>query len=319
MNKRLKRIGLILSVAALGIVTGVSVFASSPKEVADVEAVITGNDVRIAVVRPSWWENNRAGQFLRIAPTADDLTNNKTTNITYVQIESYTADTYYTTGAGYKWEAGGYDTNGVVFYDVPLTTLTGKYFDLSRIEPDDYPEPLPDPLPETTYTFATAEVWNKTAPELWNDNLLHKIWRIWGDGNGIYRPEGELAESRAVSNPVISSLLYGYLSCSNSATNGFMAFGTLNTNFNLTGHVFTEADTILDFVSEADYSSGRGDGQTVLTSAKISMMQNLYNASQPSQNIIYFDNKSTLPLIIGIALIGITSIAGLYILKRKNA
>ena len=306
MNKRLKRIGLIFTVAALGIVTGVSVFASSPKEVADVEAVITGNDVRIAVVRPSWWENNGAYQVMRIAADAADLTNGVKANITHIGIESYASDTYYTSGGGFT----EYATDGVVYYDVPIASLTGKYVDLARLSSSD---------------IETASYWNSTGPELWDNNLLHKVWRIWDNGGGIHRPapEGENeAESRNVSNGVINSLLYGYLTCSPSVLNGYGAFSDLDTSFNLTGRTYLETDTVLDYVDaegNPDYSVGRGDGWTVNTGDKVEMMGNLFIASQEAQSIGYFENKSYLPLIIGIALVGITGIAGLYILKKKRA
>ncbi|HOJ45080.1 MAG TPA: hypothetical protein PK340_03520 [Bacilli bacterium] len=232
----------------------------------ETNAVITSSDIRISVVRPSWWENDGAHQVLRIAATSDDLTNDVGANITYVGIESYTADTYYASGGGFT----EYTTAGVIFYDVPLATISGKYVDLARSSTN-------DPL--------TASVWNNTAPEAFNTNLLHKIWRIWNDGNGIYRPEGESAESRNVSNAVINSLLYGYLSCSDSTTHGYGAFNALDTNFNLSGRTYGETDTVLDFVDEDDYATGRGDGVTVLTSAKVAMMEALYDAAYPGSGL----------------------------------
>jgi hypothetical protein len=243
---------------------GMVVSIKSP--IVQTEAVITSSDIRISVVRPSWWENASAHQVLRIASSTDDLTNNVVANITYVTLESYTADTYYTSGGGFT----EYNTSGVIFYDVPLATITGKQFDLARL---------------STTDPATASVWNKTGAESFSTSLLHKIWRIWNDGNGIYRPEGASAESRNVSNAVVNSLLYGYLTCSDSTTNGFGAFNTLDTNFNLTGRTYGETDTVLDFISEDDYPAGRGDGVTVLTSAKVAMMESLYDEAYPGSGL----------------------------------
>jgi len=245
---------------------GMVVSIKSP--VVETNAVITSSDIRISVVRPSWWENASAYQVLRIAPSAADLTNNVVANITYVAIESYTADTFYTNGGFSE-----YTTSGVIFYDLPLATITGKQFDLARL---------------STTDPATASVWNRTATEVFNTNMLHRIWRIWdntGDIEGIYRPEGETAESRNVSNAVVNSLLYGYLSCSDSTTNGYGAFSALDTNFNLTGRTYLETDTVLDFESEDDYAAGRGDGVTVLTSAKVAMMEALYDAAYPGSGL----------------------------------
>jgi hypothetical protein len=81
----------------------------------------------------------------------------------------------------------------------------------------------------------------------------------------------------------------------------------------------SQVDEVLDFINQTDYSAGRGVGQWVLTSAKVAKMQSMYNASVGAVNIGYFDNKSSLPFIIGISLVGLTSIAGLYILKKKRA
>ena len=270
------------------------------------EAAITGSDIRIAVVRPAFWDDASAYQVLRIAPTEADLTNNVTANIVYVPIESYTADTYYTTGGGFT----EYPTNGVVFYDFPLATINGKYFDLARL---------------STTDTATASVWNKTVTELFATSMLHKIWRIWDNNyevfeKGIYRPDGASAESRVVSNPVISSLLYGYLTCSASTTNGYEAFAILNTNFDLTGRTFAETDTVLDFINQADYSTGRGAGVTVLTSNKILMMQAMYNAAHPGPGlrVTELDYKKNAGLVVLIGLVGISTLAGIYFLKTKK-
>jgi hypothetical protein len=220
-------------------------------------------------------------------------------NITYVEIESYTADTYYANGGGFT----EYTTDGVVFYDIPLATITGKYFDLARLSPTDPTK---------------ATVWNKTEAELFNTTMLNKIWRIFGDGSGVYRPEGIDAESRNVSNGVINSLLYGYMTCSDSANNGYGAFDSLDTNFNLTGRTFSETDTVLDFINQSDYSMGRGDGVTVLTSDKIAMMQTMYNLSLSPARITTVDFKKNTKLVFLISLIGMSALAGFYFLKSKK-
>ena len=294
MNKILR----FLPVVAL--LAGVFGITATKTDSIRAEAVITSSDVRIIVVRPSWWETVSAHQVLRVAPTAADLTNNVVANITYYQLESYTADTYYTSGGGFT----EYTTSGVVFYDVPFATITGKYVDLARLS-------TTDPL--------TASVWNKTGAEAFSTSLLHKVWRIWNDGNGIYRPEGSSAESRNVSNPVINSILYGYLSCSASETNGYAAFNTLNTNFNLTGRTFTGTDTVLDFTSETDYATGRGTGATVLTSDKVAMMQAMYNEYiAPARITTTLDFKKNAALITMIGLLGVSAIAGFYFFKTKK-
>ena len=293
----MKKILRFLPVVAL--LAGVFGVATTKSDSIRADAVVTSADIRIAVVRPGWWEGDDAYQVLRLAPTTEDLTDNVVANITYVEIESYTADTYYAAGGGFT----EYTTNGVVFYDIPLATITGKYFDLARLSPTDPTK---------------ATVWNKTEAELFNTTMLNKIWRIWGNGNGVYRPEGMDAESRNVSNGVINSLLYGYMTCSDSANNGYGAFKSLDTNFNLTGRAFSETDTVLDFINQSDYSMGRGDGVTVLTSDKIAMMQTMYNLSFSPARITTVDFKKNTKLVFLISLIGMSALAGFYFLKSKK-
>jgi hypothetical protein len=296
-RKIMKKILRFLPVVAL--LAGVFGVATTKSDSIRADAVVTSADIRIAVVRPGWWEDDDAYQVLRLAPTTEDLTDNVVANITYVEIESYTADTYYAAGGGFT----EYTTNGVVFYDIPLATITGKYFDLARLSPTDPTK---------------ATVWNKTEAELFNTTMLNKIWRIWGNGNGVFRPEGMDAESRKVSNGVINSLLYGYMTCSDSANNGYGAFKSLDTNFNLTGRTFSETDTVLDFINQSDYSLGRGAGVTVLTSNKIAMMQTMYNLSFSPARITTVDFKKNTKLVFLISLIGMSALAGFYFLKSKK-
>ena len=296
-RKIMKKILRFLPVVAL--LAGVFGVASTKSDSIRADAVVTSADIRIAVVRPDWWKNDDAYQVLRLAPTTEDLTDNVVANITYVEIESYTADTYYAAGGGFT----EYTTDGVVFYDIPLATITGMYFDLARL---------------STTDPAEATVWNKTGAEEFDTTMLNKIWRIWGDGNGVFRPEGINAESRSVSNGVINSLLYGYMTCSDSANNGYGAFDSLDTNFNLTGRTFSETDTVLDFINQSDYSMGRGDGVTVLTSDKIAMMQTMYNLSFSPARITTVDFKKNTKLVFLISLIGMSALAGFYFLKSKK-
>ncbi|HKM11429.1 MAG TPA: hypothetical protein VJZ05_03635, partial [Bacilli bacterium] len=136
---------------------------------------------------------------------------------------------------------------------------------------------------------------------------------------GIFRPDPKdsPAESRNVSNGVINSLLYGYLTCSPSTTNGYGAFVTLDDHFNLTGRTYVETDTVLDFIDEADYATGRGTDVTVLTSVKVAMMQAMANSSGMS-TLPLLDDKKNLNTISIVGLLGLTTIAGLYISSKKK-
>src|SRR5690554_6908762 len=167
-RKIMKKILRFLPVVAL--LAGVFGVATTKSDSIRGDAVVTSADIRIAVVRPDWWQDGNAYQVLRLAPTTEDLTDNVVATITYVEIESYTADTYYANGSGFT----EYTTDGVVFYDIPLATMTGKHFDLARL---------------STTDPTTATVWDKTEAEEFSTTMLNKIWRIFGDGNGVFRPE----------------------------------------------------------------------------------------------------------------------------------
>lgn len=290
----------LLSLFAFGLLFGAFGAVTHSEEPVEAEAAITVNDIRISVVRPTWWEDAGAHQVLRIASTSADLTNNVVVNITYFAMESYTSDTFYSAGGGFS----EYSTNGVIFYDLPLATISGKYFDLARL---------------STTDPATASVWNKTGAEAFNVNLLNKVWRIWNDGKGIYRPSGASAESRNVSNAVVNSLLYGYLTCSANTYNGYGAFSELNDHFNLAGRTYTESDTVLDFISTGDYGTGRGTGVTVLTSAKVAAMQSL--AAGLGGGLLSWtpsSNKNDLSNIILVFLAGFTVLGGVYFYSKKR-
>ena len=77
---------------------------------------------------------------------------------------------------------------------------------------------------------------------------------------------------------------------------------------------------IADYESQANYASGTRESTASTDAyAKYVYMQALYaEHSSSTQNIGYLNNNNAIALIIGVALIGLTSIAGLYVLKRKR-
>jgi hypothetical protein len=232
----------------------------------ETEAIIGGGDIRIGVVRLDWWENDDAVQVLRIADNAETLNNHTSTGITFVETESYSEDSYYI-GQG-TW---GYNTNGIVWYDVSLATIIGKHFDLARYGIPEYPEGTP---------------WNHTAPEQYSSGMNHTLWRLWQDGTtiGIERSSGIEAESRNIDDETLVSLLYGYLTCSSSVDNGYGAYPSLRDNFDLEGR--TIADSVV-LIHDFDYDDDNYDYLTddrielnVKISDKIAYMKANYEASQ---------------------------------------
>jgi len=292
----------IKQIALTAIILAGLAFSFSGTKPTPVEAAITSSYLRITVVRPSWWDDDSNWQVLRVADSDTILNNNTYASITYYSIESYVSDTYYNVGAG---GFGEYDCDGVVFYDVPISSISGKYIDLARLSTNDP---------------ATATVNNKTTAEVYTLGLNNRLWRIWNNpagDEGIYRPEGESAESRNVSNAVISSLLYGYLTCSANVSNGYLAYPALNANYNLSGRTYLETDTVLDFVSVDDYAAGRGTGVTVEVSDKVAAMAVEYAASQSSgfisttidnakDNYLLLATLGTIAVLISVAFLAIT-------------
>ncbi len=287
---------------ATSLLVGVLAFAVPHSEIQETKAAnFTSDYIRIAVVRPDWWENDDVYQPLRIAETSAALDNNTHSDITYFGVESYVADTYYTAGGGFT----EYNTNGIIFYDLPIADITGKYFDLARLSSE---------IP------SAAAVYDKTAPELFDASMLHKIWRIWGNGNGVFRPEGTEAESRNISNAAVTSILYGYLTCSPSTTNGYGAFNNLNTNFNLNDRVFADTDVLAyDYASAAEYATGVRTAENVKTADKVAMMSALASGSpSPSGFIPMFVNKNNLIVILALGLLSIVSVGCFYFIRNKK-
>jgi hypothetical protein len=233
----------------------------------ETEAVIGGGDIRIGVVRNSWWEDGSAVQVLRIADTAEILNNHTSASITFFTMESYTYDSYYDEGEEGVFDE--YTTDGIIWYDVPLATIDGKYFDLARYDVPAYPD---------------GEPWNRTSAEQYESGWNHMLWRIWGDGNGVTRPSGTEAESRNIDDETLVSLLYGYLTCSSSVDNGYGAYPSLRDNFDLEGR--TIADSVV-LIHDFDYDDDNYDYLTddrielnVKISDKIAYMKANYEASQ---------------------------------------
>ena len=136
-----------------------------------------------------------------------------------------------------------------------------------------------------------------------------------------------------ILNTFFAKVLEGYLTCIDSVDNGYGAFNVMDSSF-LPRTVVGEEEIwymsgnlggllIADYESQANYASGTRES-TASTDAleKYDALRSRYNAANPSdptQNIGYFDNNNAIAIIIGIALVGLTSLAGLYVLKRKRA
>lgn len=170
-------------------------------------------------------------------------------------------------------------------------------------------------------------------PELvWSASDYGKVLYV-GDANpgpGYTLSTGIIDDAVINSLGLLDIVLEGYLSCSPSAANGFNAFPNINLTFfkkaNGDWKTGGNLDTILitDFsgIGISGYSSEKGTAFTTDGWTKYTRLEAMYNAANPSgptQNIGYFDNNNAIAIIIGIALVGLTSLAGLYLLKHKRA
>lgn len=194
-----------------------------------------------------------------------------------------------------------------VYYDLPTSALEGKSVGVSIVS-----TPYNKLYVEVPAVAYTAGDNNK----VWKINLASEVWSI---------SKGAIVNR--IYNTFFAKVLEGYLSCSTSEVNGYMAFDDLDANFlPRTGEVWNmEGDLggnmIDDYANQgqANYTTGTR-GNSVDAYAKYLQMQNFYTAwLHSTQNIGYFENNNAIALIIGIALVGLTSIAGLYVLKKKRA
>ena len=214
----------------------------------NVYSIADSSLVRIFVVRPSFWSEDFAKQFLRTADSADDL-NNKGSSIQYFPVTGYTSDTYYDNSTIGDGTFNEYAADGIIYYDIPKSAFFDgtnyKFFDLIRENPSD-----------------NNVIWNDTGNHQFSLGMNHRILRIFGDGAGLVTSiSGTEAESRNISDNSLPVVLSGYLSCESSNINGYLAYSDLKDNFDLEGRgdlsgvVFNDFSyTIIDGVVSFDYT-----------------------------------------------------------------
>ena len=199
-----------------------------------IEALSDSTKMRIFVVRPAFWDDGGAIQYLRTAPSANDLDNK--TNISYYTISGYTADTFYDESTSGDNTFNEYAAAGIVYYDIPISSIENNYFDLIRENPND-----------------PNDIWNDTGNHAYFSGINHRILRIWGNGGGLVTNiAGVEAESRNVANATLPVILSGYFTCSNSSINGYGAYADLRDNFNLEGRGSLAGISMTDFTYSGD-------------------------------------------------------------------
>ncbi|MDD3938376.1 MAG: hypothetical protein PHU55_01295 [Bacilli bacterium] len=193
------------------------------------------------------------------------------------------------------------------YYDLPISVLTGNISisivnSLLKVVVE---------VPEVAYSAGNNS-------EIWKVDYVSEAWSI---------TKGAITQR--IYNTFFAKVLEGYLSCSDSEVNGYMAFGSIDENFlprtgepevwNMEGDL--AGNLIADYETQANYDSGTREAVVSTDAfAKYEFMRVRYEGSSGAQiDVGYFSNDSYVALIIAIALIGLTSIAGLYILKKKRA
>ncbi len=202
--------------------------------------------IRIPVVRPIFWNDNETTttlQVLRVSSSNTALQTNTPTvsdlnQMTLYMIREFNDDSFYTPLSEGFTTNGGYATDGVVYYDLPLDLIKGKYFDLARINAVDpiFAGSNNGSVFNRTSGSSAEQFTVVTVDDISNPNfptLVNRIWEIFGDGTGIFRPSGVSARSRTVSNDTVQNLLTAYDTCSSSIYNGAGSFKALNDHFNL--------------------------------------------------------------------------------------
>lgn len=203
------------------------------------------------------------------------------------------------------YEAAIHEGRWFAYYDMPLAAFTGgpnvELVVFSNLKEEKI-------IPTGNYTIG--------------DN--NKIWKIKADESGV--DKGEITER--ILPKFFAKVLEGYLTCSDSAENGFNAFPMIDTNFlprdgeghwNMQGNL--DGNIIIDYagVGVGGYGADRGVGEEVDAYDKYVALQNMYNANnqEGGGNITNRANTTSLSVWI-VLLIGLSAAAGFYFLNEKK-
>lgn len=291
---------LTLAILSLGF-TGLTL--QKEKERLKTEAVVfTDEYIRIPVVRLNWWHDNDAFQPLVIADDAGFQVNAK---------EIAPEDWVSAAGHGEGPYKNEYLAAGFLFYDVKYTEIYGKYVKLGR----------------RSASGKIGSYWDQTSAQVFGDSHMHTVWRMYTSyGNSFYAlDDNDNGEGTHVNNNFVAHMLYGYLTCSNSDINGYMAYGTLNARFDLDKRTQVDDVTVYDFADKDHYGSGRygdkgdesGGNLEVKLGEKITAMKLAYEKTNNKQSQLIINTPSmNTPIII--STLGLTTITGYYFLTRKK-
>ncbi len=185
------------------------------------------------------------------------------------------------------------------YYDVPISELTGDI----GITIVNASLGVTVEIPAVPYTAGDNN-------KVWKINFVDPNWSI---------TKGAITER--IYNSFFAKVLEGYLSCDESAINGFMAFDDIDTNFlprtaevwNMEGDL--GGQLIKDFLDKTDYTTGTRETVAATDAyAKYTMMQGLFNAENGggSSGLIQVVESATtnVSYIIALMIMTLTLLAG---------
>lgn len=198
------------------------------------------------------------------------------------------------------------------YFNVRYDLIAGKRFQVARMNP--------------TITAGSYKAWNITNVQTFSDANITKVWKVELAGSGGWSNfwfSGSAGNT--LSSESVSYVLEGYMTCSPSPRNGYMAYPGLKDTYSLEDRL-VNTTTLRDFddtnYGENTYGIGRQNdsGEKITTvGAKVTKMKALYEAATTPPPGTNATNKTLnyVNIIVIISLIGLTSLFGIYILKRK--
>jgi hypothetical protein len=208
----------------------------------------------------------------------------------------------------FEGEEGGHWEHWLAYFDIPTASLTaGMDIRVARVN------------------NLRSAIWNKTEVHTWSVGDNNKVLYVGDNWDATTLSPGIIGDDKEIPVDFLKHVLEGYLTCSPSTINGYGAFPEMNRTF------FKDADGewkivgLLDEVMLDDYASmdtsytGERVEESVDAYEKYLKMEALYLASSGGSgapNIFATNNSIT--FVVLISIIGITSLAALYFLKKKK-
>lgn len=127
-------------------------------------------------------------------------------------------------------------------------------------------------------------VMHVTDAKLYKDENIRKIWKIEKNADGEYASFWEsTSNANTFTGQVIAYIIEGYLTCSSSSLNGYMAYSELQSIYNIDSRLTSDIK-VPDFPNIASYVDGRTSNNQVLINLgeKVTKMKALYEAATPS-------------------------------------